>query len=217
MKLVPTCIALTALVSLAMAFSGCATSRGSGPMDTPAALAPSGVSIATGNPAVEGRQTRPAVFSTVPAATNSYDLAASGYQDGASTGLAGDAGIARAAEELAAMRIYFAFNRWNLNPESLQALARAAALLQQYPGLGLRIDGHCDQLGQEEYNFALGERRARAAYNTLIKNGVIASQLEMVTFGKLRPASPGMDPQSRALNRRNEFILLLPRRGAATQ
>lgn len=131
---------------------------------------------------------------------------------GSATGYQGDAGLTAAAGELAAMRVYFAFNSWQLRPEARQNLARAAQLLTRYPSLGVRINGHCDYIGSDEYNFALGERRARAAYTALVQNGVHPSQLEMATFGKIQPAAAGGDAHARALNRRDEFIVLAPRR-----
>ena len=77
--------------------------------------------------------------------------------------------------------------------------------MKQYPQLRVVIEGHCDERGTEEYNLALGERRARAAYEFMINLGVPASQMEMVSFGKLHPRVMGGGESSWAQNRRDEF------------
>lgn len=114
----------------------------------------------------------------------------------------------QAAAEIAASKIYFSFNKYELRPESEQALSRIAELLRLNPGLNVRIGGHCDERGSVEYNYALGERRARLAYSTLVGKGVSPSQLEMHSYSELVPAAPGKDEASYALNRRDEFETL---------
>jgi peptidoglycan-associated lipoprotein len=73
------------------------------------------------------------------------------------------------------------------------------------------IEGHCDERGTQEYNLALGERRARAAYEFLLNLGVNAGQMDMVSFGKLHPAVMGSGESAWAKNRRDEFKVSKPR------
>ena len=122
--------------------------------------------------------------------------------------VAQDSDVRRAAGEIAAARIYFAFNKYDLRPDARQTLSRVAELLRQYPAVRIAVHGHCDERGPNEYNYVLGERRARAAYGYLVRNGVSPSQLEMVTHGKKSPAVSGKGEAAWALNRRDEFIVL---------
>jgi peptidoglycan-associated lipoprotein len=131
------------------------------------------------------------------------------YTDTGLPVLAGEALVA--ADEITNARIYFEFDRFDIKPESRQVLARKAELLKRYPQIRVSIQGHCDARGTEEYNLALGERRARAAYEFLTMSGVNPNQLEMISKGKLEPAVMGSGDSAWALYRRDEFIVLNPR------
>jgi len=74
--------------------------------------------------------------------------------------------------------------------------------------LRLVIEGHCDERGTEEYNLALGERRARAAYEFLILLGVESNRMQIVSYGEEFPADPGHNETAWAKNRRDEFKVL---------
>jgi len=117
----------------------------------------------------------------------------------------------RAADELTNAKIYFEYDKFDIREDSRRVLARKAELLKQFPQIKVSIQGHCDERGTEEYNLALGERRARAAHEFLIYSGVNPTQLEMISFGKLRPAVDGSGESTWAQNRRDEFIVLNPR------
>ncbi|MDR1945759.1 MAG: peptidoglycan-associated lipoprotein Pal [Desulfovibrio sp.] len=107
--------------------------------------------------------------------------------------------------------IYFEYDRFDLAAQSKETLSRKAPTLKQFPQLRVVIEGHCDERGTEEYNLALGERRARAAYEYLLNLGVPASQMETVSFGKLHPAVLGSGEAVWAKNRRDEFKVFKPR------
>jgi len=111
----------------------------------------------------------------------------------------------RAEDELQADRIYFDFDKYDLKPESKDVLKLKAGILKRYQGWKMLIEGHCDERGTEEYNLALGERRARAAYEFLVILGVESSRLKIVSFGEERPADPGHTETAWAKNRRDEF------------
>ena len=120
------------------------------------------------------------------------------------------------SERLAAQRIadgviYFEFDRYDLSAEARRVLTQKAAIMREVPQLRVTIEGHCDERGTEEYNLALGERRARAAFEFLVNLGVPPSQMGMVSFGKLRPAALGSNEAAWALNRRSEFRAYKPR------
>ncbi|MCH5231973.1 MAG: OmpA family protein, partial [Muribaculaceae bacterium] len=80
--------------------------------------------------------------------------------------------------------------------------------MRQYPSIRVRIEGNCDQRGTQEYNLALGERRARAAYEYMVMLGVNPSQLEMISYGKERPAVQGSGEQAWSMNRRDDFRVI---------
>ena len=107
--------------------------------------------------------------------------------------------------------IYFEFDRYDLSAEARSILTQKAPIIKEVPQLRVTIEGHCDERGTEEYNLALGERRARAAYEFLVNLGVPPSQMEMVSFGKLRPAVMGSNEAAWAKNRRGEFKAYKPR------
>ena len=105
-------------------------------------------------------------------------------------------------------KIYFDFDKFDLKPEAREVLKAKAALLKKYSDVRILIEGHCDDRGTEEYNLALGERRARAAYEFLVLLGVKASQLEMVSYGEEYPADPANNETAWAKNRRDEFKII---------
>jgi peptidoglycan-associated lipoprotein len=109
---------------------------------------------------------------------------------------------------ISANKIYFDFDSFELKPEARAILQQKAELLKKYKNLRLVIEGHCDERGTEEYNLALGERRARAAYEFLILLGVESNRLQIVSYGEEFPADPGHNETAWAKNRRDEFKVL---------
>lgn len=107
--------------------------------------------------------------------------------------------------------IYFQYDSFDLSAESKSILNQKAPVIKEFPQLRVTIEGHCDERGTEEYNLALGERRARAAYDFLLNLGVNPGQMEMVSFGKLHPAVPGSGESVWSKNRRDEFKVYKPR------
>ena len=122
-----------------------------------------------------------------------------GYDDGMTPEM-------RAAiQQITDARVYFAFDKFTIKPEYKEVLKNKAALMKQFPSIKVRIEGNCDERGTQEYNLALGERRARAAYDYLVNNGVSPSQLEMISYGKENPAVDGHDESAWSQNRRDDF------------
>ena len=105
-------------------------------------------------------------------------------------------------EASAGDRIFFAFDRSDITPESQEILARQADWLRRYPNVTVTIEGHCDERGTREYNLALGERRAQAAKNVLVALGIPASRISTISYGKERPAVVGSTEEAYAQNRR---------------
>lgn len=97
---------------------------------------------------------------------------------------------------------FFEYDSAGLTDAARAALSDSASWLKQNPRFGLVVEGHCDERGTEQYNLALGERRAHAATEYLIGLGVPRERLSMVSYGKERPFVRGSSEQSHAENRR---------------
>ena len=102
--------------------------------------------------------------------------------------------------------VYFDTDQAVLRADARASLDARAEAIRQHPELGLvTIQGHCDERGSEEYNLALGKRRAAAVERYLMDLGVPASRLETMTYGESRPAVPGHDETAWRYNRRSEL------------
>lgn len=104
--------------------------------------------------------------------------------------------------------VYFDYDKYDVKSEYTGMLQQKAELMKAYPSIRVRIAGNCDERGTQEYNLALGERRARAVYDYLVMLGVNPAQLEMISYGKERPAVSGDTPEAWALNRRDNFDVI---------
>jgi peptidoglycan-associated lipoprotein len=91
-----------------------------------------------------------------------------------------------------------------LTPQDQEKLRTLAQELKAHPGARIIIAGNTDQLGTEEYNLALGQRRAAVARSYLVTLGVSAGQVGTVSYGEEKPADTGLDAAARAKNRRDE-------------
>lgn len=101
--------------------------------------------------------------------------------------------------------VYFDFDSSSLRPDALAALRDNAELMQQYSDVYIQIAGHCDERGTQEYNLALGERRALTVRSHLIQLGVRSERLLTITYGEELPAVSGNSEAAYSKNRRCEF------------
>jgi peptidoglycan-associated lipoprotein len=99
-------------------------------------------------------------------------------------------------------RVFFAYDQQDISAEGKATLDRQAAWLKQYPNVNITIEGHADERGTREYNLALGERRASSVKSYLLSQGVDASRLNTISYGKERPAVTEASPSGWAQNRR---------------
>src|SRR5215470_7893032 len=99
-------------------------------------------------------------------------------------------------------RVFFDFDSSSLREDGRQTLNRQAEWLKKYTNYPVTVAGHCDERGTREYNLALGERRANAARQYLVAQGVPAARVKTVSYGKENPDPPGADEQAWAQNRR---------------
>ncbi len=99
-------------------------------------------------------------------------------------------------------RVFFDTDMSTIREDGRQTLNRQAEWLKKYGQYQITVEGHCDERGTREYNFALGERRANAARQYLIAQGIPAARVKTVSFGKENPDPPGSDEAAWARNRR---------------
>jgi peptidoglycan-associated lipoprotein len=111
-------------------------------------------------------------------------------------------------EEIYLEPVYFDFNQYTLTPEARNGLRANASMLLKHPSATIRIEGHCDERGSNEYNLKLGEKRAEAAMKFLEEQGVDRSRMSYVSFGEERPQAKGSNEAAWAKNRRVEFVLV---------
>lgn len=104
-------------------------------------------------------------------------------------------------------RVFFAYDSSVVDSEGQATLDRQAAWLKENAGVNIVLEGHADERGTREYNIALGERRATAAKNYLVSQGVAASRISTVSFGKERPAIVGNEEVSWSQNRRAVTVI----------
>jgi peptidoglycan-associated lipoprotein len=109
-----------------------------------------------------------------------------------------------------AQTIYFDLDKSVVKSSEMPKVEAVAARLKAEGGKAVKVEGHCDERGTEEYNRALGERRALAVREALITLGIAADRVDTISFGEDKPAVPGHDEAAWAKNRRGEFILLSP-------
>jgi peptidoglycan-associated lipoprotein len=157
------------------------------------------------------------VAMTVLAGCSSNKNADSGANSGANSGLNGSSSSSGSAYgdgsngsgsdyAESGRVVYFDFDSYNLSAEGQATVDRNLATLKS-GSQHIRLEGHADERGTREYNLALGERRASAVAQYLEANGVSKSRIEMISYGKERPADLGHDESAWSKNRRVEIVL----------
>ena len=110
--------------------------------------------------------------------------------------------------DLLARRVHFDFDRSNVRPDDAAILDEKLAVLQRNPNLRIRATGHGDERGSDEYNLALGNRRALAAKRYLTDRGIAESRIMTSSMGEERPIAMGANEGAWAQNRRDEFTII---------
>ena len=119
-------------------------------------------------------------------------------------------------EEFKNQTVYFDFDKANIKAKEVSKLEEVARRMKSnFADKFLRIEGHCDERGTEEYNRSLGDRRAQSVREQLVKLGLDPERIQTITFGEEKPADSGHNNAAWEKNRRGEILLLTPR-GAAS-
>jgi peptidoglycan-associated lipoprotein len=101
--------------------------------------------------------------------------------------------------------VHFDYNQFTLDEPARATLEQNAAYLRKNSGLRVAIEGHCDERGSDEFNLALGERRAMTARNYLVSLGIAAERLSVISYGEEQPLVAAANEEGWAKNRRAEF------------
>ena len=104
-------------------------------------------------------------------------------------------------------RVFFDTDMSNIREDGRQTLNRQAEWLKKYTNYQITIAGHCDERGTREYNLALGERRANAAKQYLVAQGIPAQRVQTISYGKERPTCDQSGESCWSLNRRAAFVV----------
>ncbi len=159
--------------------------------------------------------TTPTPIGTTPVNVNSDSIAAARRADSIAAAEAEARRLAAAAEasraalinELASM-IHFDYDQFNVRSSDEQLVARKVAIMRANPALRVRIVGHADERGSDEYNLALGMRRAVAVKDFMVRMGVDAGRIDVASLGEERPMDVGSNEAAWAMNRRGEFEIV---------
>jgi peptidoglycan-associated lipoprotein len=101
--------------------------------------------------------------------------------------------------------IHFDFDKYVLTPQAMMILDDKAAYLREHPGVRVLVEGHCDDRGSNEYNLALGDRRANSAKDYLVKSGVAESRITTISYGEEQPLCRQQNESCWSRNRRDQF------------
>jgi len=113
----------------------------------------------------------------------------------------------KAAIEAGLQDVFFGYDQWVISDSGMNALNRDAEWLKTHPSAVMKVEGHCDERGTGEYNFVLGEKRAKAARSYLVEMGVSPKQIAIVSYGKERPFCAEHDEACYQQNRRGHVLL----------
>lgn len=103
--------------------------------------------------------------------------------------------------------VHFEYDKFEIRPEWTKILDAHAEWLKANPAVMVQIEGHCDERGTEEYNIALGQRRADTVRQYLIDKGIDPNRLSTISYGKMRPLTFDANDEGHALNRRAMFLV----------
>jgi peptidoglycan-associated lipoprotein len=165
------------------------------------------------SPAVDETKAAPTEQTETPSADNTASPDTVVVEDNNSA-VSSQTEAATAADTMASLEkemqtIYFAFDKYNITTEASDSLQANSALAQgKASAFNIKIEGNCDEWGSDEYNFALGLKRAKAAKDALVADGVDANRISLVSYGKSNPVCTEHTKDCWAKNRRDDFKLL---------
>jgi peptidoglycan-associated lipoprotein len=103
--------------------------------------------------------------------------------------------------------IFFDYDKYDIRPADTEILKGNSALLKKFPNMKIQIEGHCDERGTNEYNLALGERRANSTKKYLTSLGITADRVSTISYGEEKPMDPAHNEEAWTKNRRAHFLI----------
>ncbi len=104
--------------------------------------------------------------------------------------------------------VYFEFDKARLTPKTREVLRKHAQWLKEHPTVKILVEGHCDERGTEQYNLALGDRRAHAVKRYLVSLGISPDRIKTISYGEMFPKVKGHNEWAWAQNRRCHFVII---------
>jgi peptidoglycan-associated lipoprotein len=104
--------------------------------------------------------------------------------------------------------IHFDYDRYFIREDAKPVLETDAAWLKKFRSAKVLIEGHCDERGTEEYNLALGEKRAKSTFDHLVSLGISPERMKIISYGKSQPLDPGHNEVAWQKNRRAQFLII---------
>jgi peptidoglycan-associated lipoprotein len=104
--------------------------------------------------------------------------------------------------------VYFDFDKYDIRDDAKPGLEHNATWLKTFKTAKILIEGHCDERGTEDYNLALGEKRAKTVMDYLTSLGIASARMKVISYGKSQPADPGHDEAAWQKNRRAQFLVI---------
>jgi len=120
-----------------------------------------------------------------------------------------DSALALDFETNVGNRVFFGFDSSQLSEKTKAQLKKQIAWLAEHPNIAVNIQGHCDERGSDEYNLALGYKRAEEIKKFFLNHGIASSRIEVVTYGKDRPAALGHNKEVWKQNRRGVIFVIV--------
>jgi peptidoglycan-associated lipoprotein len=111
-------------------------------------------------------------------------------------------------QEIPLAMIFFDYDKYNIRDDAIPVLEANAQWLKQHSAVKILVEGHCDERGTEEYNLALGEKRAKSTMDYLVSLGLPSEKIRIISYGKSQPLDPGHDESAWAKNRRAQFLII---------
>jgi len=187
---------VVALLVLVVVMVGCAKRPATIAASAPA---PTGAAGATGSPA---SPSAPAATPMQPSTSTPAPAAPTASPSG------GARPVPRDFTAIADLKdVFFDFDKYDIRPTDAKMLDANAAWLKSHENMLVLVEGHCDERGTNEYNLALGERRAKATMNYLVAQGVQANRITIISYGEERPICTEHTEACWAKNRRAHFLI----------
>jgi peptidoglycan-associated lipoprotein len=193
---------LVSLMVMGVTMVGCAKRPAT---TTAAAPAPTGVTETTASRAPEPATAAPAPSTAQPSGAGTAQPSAPAGGAVTTPATRPDVKTFTSVKDL--NDIHFDFDKYDIRPGDARILDANAQWLKSNPNHLLLIEGHTDERGTNEYNLALGERRAKSAMNYLVAQGVQASRITIISYGEERPLCTEQTEACWARNRRDHFLV----------